>query len=243
MKFADLKKLQQKKFRDEFGHFLIEGEHLVLELQRAAQRDPRLRNCELYLTHEYKPWPSSFPTHRISARQMTQICATREPQGIAAVVPILPAAPPLAGERTICLHEVQDPGNLGTVLRTLTWFGRFRCLLTPNSVDPYNPKVVRAGMGATFHVPVEVDVPLSSLSQRFARIASLQMHGERIQSANFGRFECYLFGNEARGVPSDVLAKLRAQPFTIAGGNQIESLNLAAAVNICAYELNREATV
>ena len=170
---------------------------------------------------------------------MAQITETRAPQGIAALVPMLAPAAPRAGERAICLHQIQDPGNLGTILRTLAWFGGFRCLLTPDSVDPYNAKVIRAGMGATFHVPVEVDVPLETLPARYARIACLDTQGEAVQSAGFREFDCYLFGNEARGLPRGPMAAAGARPFTIAGCQAIESLNLAAAVNICAYELNR----
>ena len=86
---------------------------------------------------------------------------------------------------------------------------------------------------------VELDVELDSLRTRFARIACLDMKGERLQSASFKTYDCYLFGNEARGVPREQLAALNAQPFTIAGCGAIESLNLAATVNMCAYELNR----
>jgi TrmH family RNA methyltransferase len=239
MKFDDLKKLHQKKFREESGHYLVEGEHLVLELQKAALEDPRLRAAELYVTHEYGPRPGPFTTHVINARHMAQITETRAPQGIAALVPMLPPPEPRAGERAICLHQIQDPGNLGTILRTLAWFGGFRCLLTPDSVDPYNAKVIRAAMGATFHVPVEIDVPLEALPQRYSRIACLDTQGEAVQSPGFRAFDCYLFGNEARGLPREVVSAAAARPFTIAGCQAIESLNLATAVNICAYELNR----
>lgn len=241
MKLDDIKKLQQKKYRAEFGHFLVEGEHLLLELQKAALHNPQLQRSELYVTAAYEHWQSPFRTHVISDRQMAQIADTKTPQGIAAVVPLPERVAPVseAGERAIYLHEIQDPGNLGTILRTLAWFGNFRCLLSPGSVDPYNPKVVRSSMGAIFHTPMELDVKLDSLRTRFARIACLDMNGERLQSASFKTFDCYLFGNEARGVPREQLAALNAQPFTIAGCGAIESLNLAATVNMCAYELNR----
>jgi TrmH family RNA methyltransferase len=241
MKFDDIRKLHQKKYREEFGCFLIEGEHLVQELQKAALRNPLLRRSELYVTHEHGPAAGAFTTHVINARQMAQISETRAPQGIAALVPMLPPAPPRPGERAVCLHEVQDPGNLGTILRTLAWFGGFRCLLTPNSVDPYNSKVVRASMGAIFHVPVETDVPLDSLQGRFGRVACLDTHGESVQSADFRTFDCYLFGSEARGVPRELLGALDAQQFTIAGSGAIDSLNVASALNMCVYELNRRA--
>lgn len=239
MKFEDIKKLHQKKFRGELGHFIVEGEHLVQELEKAARHDARLRTSEVYVTHEYEKRPGSLPTHVINARYMAQISETRSPQGIAAVVPLLEPAAPRAGERAVYLHEIQDPGNLGTILRTLAWFGNFRCLLGPDSVDVHNGKVVRASMGAIFHVPVEHDIPLDSLPARFPDIASLDLRGAPIAAAEFRDFDCYVFGNEARGLPHEQMETLGARPFTIAGAGMIESLNVASTVNICLYELNR----
>jgi TrmH family RNA methyltransferase len=241
MKLDDVKKLHQKKFREELGHFVIEGEHLVQELEKAAARDTRLRPSEIYLTRDYAHWSSSLPMHVIKSREMAQISETRSPQGIAAVVPLLTAAAPRAGELAVYLHEIQDPGNLGTILRTLAWFGNFRCLTSPGSVDVHNGKVVRASMGAIFHVPVEFDVPLATLPERFARIAALDLSGQSVAAQEFREFDCYLFGNEARGLPREELGALRARPFTIPGTGAIESLNVATTVNICLYELNRTA--
>jgi TrmH family RNA methyltransferase len=239
MKFDDVKKLHQKRYREEFGYYLVEGEHLVLELQKAAQRNPQLLMCELYLTKEHADWRSPFVTHVVNAGQMAQLSDTRTPQGIVALVPVLPPPAPRAREKAIYLYEIQDPGNLGTILRTLGWFGNLRCLLSPGSVDPLNSKVVRASMGAIFHVPVEFDVELPALRDRYARLACLDMTGAPVQAPEFGGFDCYLFGNEARGLPREPLAELNLTSFTIAGRGAIESLNLAATVNMCVYELNR----
>ncbi len=239
MKFDDVKKLHQKKYRQALGYFLVEGEHPVLELQKSLARIPTLRNCELYVTREHATWQSPFTTHVITSAQMAQITDTRTPQGIVALVPMLPPAPARAGERAVYLYEVQDPGNLGTVLRTLAWFGNFRCLLSPDSVDPFNPKVVRASAGALFHIPIELEVDPLTLRARYQHIACLDTTGDALRSPAFRTFECYLFGNEARGLPREQLAQLGAKPFTIVGHGGIESLNLASAVNICAYELNR----
>jgi TrmH family RNA methyltransferase len=241
VKFDDIKKLDQKKFREELGHFVIEGEHLVQELERAALRDPRLRQSEIYVTRDYVDWPSALPKHVIQSKQMAQISETRSPQGIAAVVPLLEPRAPAANERAIYLHEIQDPGNFGTILRTLAWFGNFRCLTSADSVDVHNGKVVRASMGAIFHVPVEVDVALTSLPARYPRIACLDLAGEAVQSQGFRAFDCYVFGNEARGLPRGQMDALGATAFTIPGTGAIESLNVAASVNICLYELNRGA--
>jgi TrmH family RNA methyltransferase len=239
MKLDDVRKLQQKKFRDQLGHFLVEGEHLVLELQKAARTNPALLKSRLYVTQARAPWQGPFETQVVTDAQMARISDTRTPQGLVAVVPMLPASAPREGERAIYLHEARDPGNLGTILRTLAWFGGFRCLLGPGSVDPYNPKVVRASMGAIFHVPVETDVGLESLRERFSRIACLDMQGEPLPSAGFAAHDCYLFGNEARGLPRESPAALAAESYAIRGCGAIESLNLASVVSICLYELNR----
>jgi len=239
MKFEDIKKLHQKKFREEFGCFLLEGEHLVQELQNAAAHDAHLQASEIYLTREFAHWKSGLPMHVVNSRHMSQISETRSPQGIAAVVPLLKSPAPPSGERAIYLHEIQDPGNLGTILRTLAWFGNFRCLLSPDSVDLHNGKVVRASMGAIFHVPVEFDVPLDALASRYQRLARLDLAGQSIATPQFRNFDCYLYGNEARGLPHEALASMQVQPFTIAGTSAIESLNVAATVNICQYELHR----
>jgi TrmH family RNA methyltransferase len=239
MKLDDVRKLHQKKFRDLLGHFLVEGEHLILELQKAARHNPSLRRSTLYVTQEHAHWQGPFETHVIADHQMARISDTRKPQGMIAVVPVLQAPAPRDGERAVYLHEVQDPGNLGTILRSLAWFGGFRCLLGPGSVDPFNPKVVRASMGAIFHVPVEVEVALESLPDRFARIGCLDMQGQRLTASDFSRCDCYVFGNEARGLPRESLAALGALPFAIPGCGAIESLNLASVVNMCLYELNR----
>lgn len=239
MKLDELKKLHQKKYRASTGFYLVEGEHLILELQKAAQHDPALNASRLYVTARHEHWRTSFAKHVISDRQMEQLAGTRTPQGLIAVVPMLPPAAPAAHERAVYFHEVQDPGNLGTILRTLAWFGGFRCLLSPGSVDPYNGKVVRASMGALFHVPVEVEVPVDELTTRFQRIATLDLRGEPIATPAFAQCDCYVFGNEARGLPDEWGASLDVQRFTIPGAGKIESLNVASAVNMCLYELHR----
>jgi TrmH family RNA methyltransferase len=204
--------------------------------------------AQLFVTDSYQHWSSRLPKTLLSEKQMARITDTKSPQGIIAIVPCSashdvtqPLVMPISNkERTIYLHEIQDPGNLGTILRTLAWFGNFRCLISPESVDPYNPKVVRASMGAIFHVPIEVDVPLKELIHRYSRFACLDIQGKRVSNNKFSDYDCYIFGNEARGLPQAEIDQLKATTFSIQGAGNIESLNLATAVNICAYELNRD---
>lgn len=240
MKLDDIKKLHQKKYRQQFGCYLVEGEHLVLELQKAALAQPYLKAARLYVTGSHGQFVSPFDTQVISDRQMMQLSDTKSPQGIVAVVPLpVEALPTVGAETAIYLNEIQDPGNLGTILRTLAWFGGFRLLLSPGSVDPFNPKVVRASMGAIFHLPLELDVSAQDLGSRFSFFGCLDMHGEPLPSKQLGESQCIIFGNEARGVDAALVQQLNARRFTIGGAGAIESLNLASAVNICAWELRR----
>ena len=240
MKFDELKKLHQKKYREQLGHYLIEGEHLVLELMKAAETRADLAASTIYLSEDHAPIETSLPVKVISNKQMAELTETDSPQGIVALVPIVPTTTGTQqNETVICLYEIQDPGDLGTILRSLAWFGGFRCLLTTNSVDLYNGKVLRASLGAHWHVPIETDVDVTSLPTRFAKIARLDMQGESTRDESFRYFDCYLFGNEARGLPRSLVELVPTTPFTIAGRRSIESLNLASAVNMCAYELRR----
>ena len=109
MKFEDIKRLHEKKFREKLKHFIIEGEHLVQELEKAAARDARLRESKIFVTRDYANWPSKLPMHVIQSKHMAQISETRSPQGIAAVVPLLEPAAPRAG-RTRGL-SARDPGS------------------------------------------------------------------------------------------------------------------------------------
>ncbi len=252
MKLDNIKKLHQKKHRVEFGCFLVEGEHLILELAKAAKINPLLASAKIYTSESYSSALSDnlmvnnslseFETQTISDKQMQKISDTKSPQGILAVVPLNATIGPqeqIHQQRTVYLHEVQDPGNLGTILRTLAWFGDFNCVLSPNSVDPFNPKVVRASMGAIFHVPIEIDVSLDTLKTRFDQFACLDIDGEPLSTPSFSNHQCFIFGNEARGIPRESLSDLNLQSFSIQGNGVLESLNLATAVNMCAYELNR----
>jgi len=237
MKIDDVKKLHQKKYREEFGCFLAEGEHLVLELEKAAINNTALQASELYVTDHYAGWDTRFHKHLVSERVMQQLSDTRSPQGIVARVPInallqLPQLP-----RAIYLYEVQDPGNLGAILRTLGWFGGFECLLSPGCVDPFNSKVVRASMGAIFYVPLVLNADIQAVNSTFKHPACLSLTGVALNTAGFGEVDCLIFGNEARGIPTHVSEHISANAYSIPGCGQIDSLNLAATVNMCIYEI------
>lgn len=255
MKLSDVKKLHQKKYRSQLGFYLVEGEHLVLELLNAmavGHSHLNAKDIVFYVTEPYHHWLEAKWTFEtqcnaevITSQQMAQMSDTKSPQGIIARVPLPHTTEPVIAatlddnSKYIYLYETQDPGNLGTILRSLAWFGNFTLLMSPNCVDPFNSKVVRASMGAIFHLDMALNVSLESLTERFERIAYLDMNGQNIQTPSFNEYQCFLFGNEARGVPTEAVMKLKASAFTIPGSGKIDSLNLASAVNICAYELSR----
>ena len=199
MKLDDVKKLHQKKYRGQFGFYLVEGEHLVLELVKAVRTNaysntssaPSAESITLYITDDFeqkaRALDSGFTLVNVTQKQMSQLSDTKTPQGIIACVPLPRSTAGATNtleqvsdkhsnqafghkdkQRYVYLHEVQDPGNLGTILRTLAWFDNFSLLLSPNSVDPFNSKVVRSSMGAIFHVPIELDVSLDALQTRFS---------------------------------------------------------------------------
>lgn len=234
MKLDDVKKLQQKKYREELGYFLVEGEHLVLELEKTP-----IRAAEVFVSEDRAEFPTRFKKHIITAKQMAQISDTKTPQGVLAIVPQAEINQGQKNKTCIYLYEIQDPGNLGTILRSLAWFGDVSCLLSPGCVDPFNPKVVRSSMGAIFHVNIEQDVPMDTLPQRFKNIACLTMQGAVLSTPAFRQHDCYLFGNEARGVPERFVDEHNISRYSITGSGKIDSLNLASAVNMGLYELHR----
>ena len=132
MKLDDVKKLHQKKYRAQFGFYLVEGEHLILELQKAMRGHPSAKQVRLFVTEAFAQkftlLNTEFTVSIVNQKQMTQISDTKTPQGAIACVPLPSKADqqtPALNQRCIYLHEVQDPGNLGTIMRPLAWFGGF----------------------------------------------------------------------------------------------------------------------
>ena len=214
MTLDEVRQLQQKKFRDAAGCFVVEGEHLIIELQKALTRQPALADARLFVTPLHADWQSPFLTQVISERQMAKIADTQNPQGMLAVVPHWPAPAPRPGERAIYLHEIQDPGNLGTIIRVADAAGADAIIITGRSVDLYNPKVVRSTTGSLFHVPIAVDVELDDVLVR-ARAAGLNILAADVKGddlpgvaadGTLTKPTAWLFGNEARGLTDEHLA-------------------------------------
>ncbi|MDX6392573.1 MAG: methyltransferase, TrmH family [Streptosporangiaceae bacterium] len=185
--------------------------------------------------------------HLVSGEVMTELAQTVTPQGILAVcrfvdVPlaqVTAAAPQLA----VVLANVRDPGNAGTVLRTADAAGARAVIFSEGSVDPYNSKCVRASAGSLFHVPVVMGAPLAGAAAalRDAGLRVLAADGSASRSLDdldasglLRQPTAWLFGNEAWGMPGEVLA-LADEAVAVPIYGRAESLNLAAAAAVCLY--------
>ncbi len=185
--------------------------------------------------------------HTVSGDVMAELAQTVTPQGVLAVcrfvdVPLeqlVAAAPRLL----VLLANVRDPGNAGTVLRTADAVGADGVIFSDASVDPYNSKCVRASAGSLFHLPVVVGTPLRQAAAALGRAGvrvlaadgSAPLELDELESeGGLSRPTAWLFGNEAWGLPGDLLA-LADEAVAVPIYGRAESLNLAAAAAVCLY--------
>lgn len=240
-----LRALGQKKFREAQGLFVVEGVRVVREAATAE-----VEIVEALCTEEAADdvetasliagLEKRCPVWRVNARDLNAVADTRNAQGIVAVLRRKPAVQidlRTRGESLlVALDAVADPGNAGAIIRTCDWFGADGILLGRNSVELFNPKVVRSTAGSIFHVPImdAVDLPLFLTSARTAgySIIVTDLHGsddpEEIPSD--GR-AVMVFGNEAWGV-SDAVRSLADRRVRIPRFGKAESLNVAVAAGV-----------
>jgi RNA methyltransferase, TrmH family len=245
-------KLAKRSARQDTGLFLLEGPQAVREALRfrpdtieefyatptALERHPELRADAR----------SSRIDVQFAAESVIEAMAdTVTPQGVVAVARQSATAVKdvfAAGPRLIAICEqVRDPGNLGTIIRAADAAGADAVVLTGRTVDPYNPKVVRATTGSLFHLPVSIGGDLADVVER-AHAAGLtviaaDVGGDDLLAARaegvLAKPTAWLFGNEAHGLDEDATALAdRALKVPIFG--QAESLNLATAASVCLYE-------
>jgi RNA methyltransferase, TrmH family len=240
--------LKQRSERSETGLFLVEGPQAVRE---ALAAEGELVTA-VYCTPEAHERHAALVAAAVAAGVEVELASdaalaamadTRTPQGIVAVARQAPARMRSVFEDArlgVILDEVQDPGNAGTVIRAADAAGADAVALTSGSVDPYNPKVVRATTGSLFHLDVATGASVAD-AVAAARSAGLQvlaadMAGESLPDLGdvLTRPTAWLFGNEARGLSIEAR---RAADRTVAVPiyGAAESLNLATAAAVCLY--------
>ena len=235
-------KLKKRALREEERRFLVEGSQGVAE---ALADDGRLES--LFVTDELEPLAvrarqAGVPVDPVSPSVMERLTSTVTPQGIVGIAPFVDV-PIDALNSTGCvaiLHEVRDPGNAGTILRSADAAGASGVVFAGSSVDTYNPKTVRASAGSIFHVPIvrglSTTEALASLRDRGLAVLAMDMHGEEdLFDADLPDAAAFIFGNEAHGLPGDVL-RAADRRVRVPHAGRAESLNLAAAATVCLFE-------
>lgn len=246
IKFA--RSLARKKERVAAQQFLLEGTRLIQEAQRAGatptlvyyeraafQNDARLRSMIVAWERDKRE------VYEVSAQVMRALSDTETPQGIAAVFPLPKLLPPHAPRLTLILDRVHDPGNVGTMLRTAWAAGVESVLLAPETTDAFNPKVVRAAMGAHYYLPIasaswdEIAEQVQSVPRVYLSDAASEMS---YTNADWSPPCALIVGGEAEGA-SDDARKLATATISIPMPGNAESLNAAVAAGILLFETVR----
>lgn len=225
-----VKLMREKKERDAKEQFIVEGEHLVFE---ALKEDLVLEILVLEQTNYQLPIEPIIVTKAV----MNKICDTINPQGIIALCK-QPKREIVEFNRLLLLDDVRDPGNLGTILRSSDAFGFNGIILSQNSVDIYNPKVIRATQGAIFRVNIvrcEITSMISSLQAKGVKVYAADLAGEYLHNTQAAESMAFVLGNEALGISNEVKA-LVDNLLTIEMTGDSESLNVSVAASIIMYQ-------
>ncbi|MFV0553094.1 MAG: TrmH family RNA methyltransferase [Mangrovibacterium sp.] len=243
-KIKHIQSLHRKKGRDQEGVFLVEGDKLVKE---ALQSSFAVRSvcARLDFIMENKLDFSGEPELiEVDDAEMKKISTLQSPQRALAVVEMPEAALSEVGEGlSLALDGIQDPGNLGTIIRTADWFGVKNIYCSLDTADCFNPKVIQATMGAIFRVNMHyVDLPrlLARASAAGTTSYGTFMEGDNIYSIKLAKSSLLVMGNEGNGIRLETekqLAKRITIPSYAHGGS--ESLNVGIATAVCLAEFRR----
>ena len=239
-KVTTWKSLKDRKGRRETGCFLVEGRKMSEEaLASAFPVEAVLVDADRAAEFSL---PANVPVFTMPAHVLAAVCDTKTPQGIAAVVRMTDV--PLTGKRLVAMDGVQDPGNVGTIIRTADAAGFDGVLLSTQCADVFSPKVLRATMGSIFRMGIRVteDLPgtLQKMVQGGASVLSSQLDGEPFyQRSPLNERFVLVIGSEGNGVTDEVKAVATHKvKLPMRGG--AESLNAAVAAGIMMYELTRD---
>lgn len=244
-----LASLNQKKHRRAENKFLAEGEKIVLEGIKAKYP------CEaILMTNDFYDNNSEILT-LIKKRQLRyeiirnpefeKLSDTKSPQGIIAVFEARKEKFDVSviskQSLIVFLDNISDPGNTGTILRTCDWFGITNVLISSNSAEYLNPKVIRSSMGSVFHVKIfeNAERYLSELKVNGFKIVCSDLNGRSIFNYKAPHKAVLVLSNESTG-PSRFISEMSNEKITIPGKGKAESLNVASAAAILISQLTKD---
>lgn len=225
--------LKQKKQRDEQGCYIVEGEKSVLDAYATGQEIKYL-----FLTEKNLLKFSDNSPILVSDSVMQSLCDEVTPQGVLAVVKIPKSAPITQLTQCLLLDRVQDPGNVGAIIRTAVACG-IKHILAIDSADFYSPKTVRSSMGGLFRIhvhKVSEEQAVTLLKQNGVSLLCADMNGENIFNFAPPSSFCLCVGNEGQGL-SDFLMQSADKTISIPMQGGMESLNVAVATSVTLYTL------
>lgn len=231
----ELLKLKEKKYRDATGLFLVETKHLVIEAYKAGLiKELILDSDELF--------PMDIKTTYVSKEILKKLSSLETPSKIMAVVKKKPATD-ILGEKILILDKIQDPGNLGTIIRSAVAFNIDTIVCSKDTVDIYNPKVIRASQGMLFHINLVVDNPeniINMLKEQDYKIVGTKVtNGHDVRTSSIYSHFALVIGNEGQGISKNI-DKLCDEYLYIKMNENCESLNASVAASILLYEINNK---
>lgn len=229
------KLMNSKKERDKEKLFIVEGEHLVKEADIANVVQEVVISDKKY--DQYNHYTHYYVTDEI----MNKICDTKTPQGIIAICKQQENKTFSSLNRLLLLDNIQDPGNLGTIIRSCDAFNFDGIVMNQHTVDVYNPKVVRATQGAIFRVPmIKKDLVsyIPYLKDNDVIVYGTSLNGENLSQIKSSKNMAFIMGNEGNGV-SEVLLQSTHKNIYIEMNGKSESLNVAIAASIVMYNFRK----
>jgi TrmH family RNA methyltransferase len=241
-------KLTLEKYRRREGRCLAEGVKVVGELLRSFWKtEALLFSAEKSGRQEeiLAGVPSGIPLYRLTVREWATLSQDPSPEGVMAVAAVPPPADlacrlEMEGGPLLLLYQINNPNNLGALLRTAHWFGFRTVLLSEGSCEATNPKVIRTSMGSLFHLTVmenlDFDCIMSEIRGRFRVVGSEVREGVAPHPCDPAT--ALLLGSESHGLPEELLAQTDER-WRIPGAGEAESLSLPQAAAIMMYEVVR----
>jgi TrmH family RNA methyltransferase len=232
-----IQSLSQKKFRDDEGLFVAEGPKIINDLLAGH---PDLMHS-LFATEDWfsanqtlVPPSASALTHIISRQELERISFLTTPNEVLAIFrkPLFELPPTSVDSLILLLDNIQDPGNLGTIIRCADWFGIKQVVCSKGSADQFNPKVVQSTMSSIVRVGVHHTDLVSFLEERpGVRVFAAALHGKPLAQYQHVDRGILVIGNESKGISSEVMA-FATEQITIPRRGEAESLNAAVATGI-----------